>query len=87
VYFLKVVNGQETALSAHHYPHLTFLQLLFLPHFPCIIASDASSQLVDEQWFKKEGHVTLIRTEENSDISDNIAFPLSESVTYVFVIH
>jgi hypothetical protein len=36
---------------------------------------------------KEEGHVTLIRTEENSDIFDNTALPLSESVTYVFLIH
>jgi len=36
MYFLKVVNGQETALSTHHYPHLTFLQSPFLSYFPCI---------------------------------------------------
>lgn len=61
MYFLKVVNGQETALSTHHYPHLTFLQLLFFPTFVASIASNASLQLVDKQSLNTEGLVTLIK--------------------------
>jgi hypothetical protein len=45
---MRVVNGQETALSTHHYTHLTFFGYFFFPTFLASIASDASSQLVDE---------------------------------------